>query len=306
VSSTSTTGTSTSTSTSTSTGCGGRGCACAGADQPTSPAAVPVATVNRMPLHPLGQRPDEAELRELAWAELLRQEAVSQGLLPRHPSLDALHLLPRHPSLGAPALSPADRQVIEAMLERAVPLPQPNEDECRRYYEARQDQYVQGQMVHLRHILFAVTPGVDVHALAQRAEQTLLELNRQNGGPGRFAELARQLSNCPSGAEGGDLGWIGPQDCADELAKELFGQKPLRSVGLRPRLVHTRYGFHIVEILGRKQGRRPPFEEVQERIAVQLAQQSRAKSLHQYMQLLAGQAIVTGVSLESSDTPLVQ
>ena len=292
--------------TGTSTGCDGGGCACAGAGQPTSPAAAtPVATVNRMPLHPLGQRPEEAELRELAWAELLRQEAVSQGLLPRHPSLDALHLLPRHPSLGSPALSPADRQVIEAMLERAVPLPQPTEEECRRYYEARRDQYVQGQMVHLRHILFAVTPGVDVHALARRAEQTLLELSRQNV-PGRFAKLARELSNCPSGAEGGDLGWIGPQDCADELANELFGQKPSRSVGLRPRLVHTRYGFHIVEILGRKQGRQVPFEEVQGRIAVQLAQQSRAKALHQYMQLLAGQAVVAGVSLENSDTPLVQ
>jgi peptidyl-prolyl cis-trans isomerase C len=297
----------TGTGTGTSSGCGGGGCACAGSDQTTSPAAAsPVATVNRMPLHPQGQRPNEAELRELAWAELLRQEAVSQGLLPRHPSLDALHLLPRHPSLGAPALSPADRQVIEAMLERAVPLPQPTEDECRRYYEARQDQYVQGRMVHLRHILFAVTPGVDVKALAARGEQTLIELSRQNVGPGRFAELARELSNCPSGAQGGDLGWIGPQDCADELATELFGQKPLRSVGLRPRLVHTRYGFHIVEILGRKQGFQPPFEEVQGRISVQLAQQSRAKALHQYIQLLAGQAIVEGVSLEGADSPLVQ
>jgi peptidyl-prolyl cis-trans isomerase C len=246
-------------------------------------------------LHPAGQRPDESGLRELAWAELLRQEAVRQGLLPGQPGPEA------------PQLLPGDRQVIEAMLERAVRVPQPSEEECRRYYEARQDHYIEGRMVNLRHILFAVTSGVDVHALAVRAETALLELSRQGVDPGRFAALARELSNCPSGAEGGDLGWIAPQDCADELANELFHQKnPLRGIGLRPRLVHTRYGFHIVEVLGRKQGRQLSFDEVRERIAVQLAQQSRAKALHQYIQLLAGQASVEGVLLEATDSPLVQ
>ncbi|HXE47803.1 MAG TPA: peptidylprolyl isomerase [Ramlibacter sp.] len=282
---------------STASGCGGGGCACGGGAQAGSgvETMTPVATVNGITLHAAGQAPDETELRELAWAELLRQEAVRQGLLARHPAVEA------------PALSPADREVIEAMLERSVPVPQPTDDECRRYYEARQDRYVEGRLAHVRHILFAVTNGVNVHALAARAEQALLELSRKDADPGRFATLARELSNCPSGAEGGDLGWIGPHDCADELANELFPQKsPSSGVGLRPRLVHTRYGFHIVEVLGRKQGRQLAFDEVRARIGVQLAQQSRAKALHQYIQLLAGQAVVEGVSLEGADSPLVQ
>jgi peptidyl-prolyl cis-trans isomerase C len=281
---------------STGSGCGGGACTCGGVAQAGSMGTVaPVATINGIALHGVGQAPDETELRELAWAELLRQEAVRQALLPRHRELQA------------PALSPADHQVIESMLEREVQVPQPTEDECGRYYDARQDRYVEGRLVHVRHILFAVTNGVDVHALAARAEQALLELSRKDVDPGRFAALARELSNCPSGADGGDLGWLGPHDCADELANELFPQKnPLGGVGLRPRLVHTRYGFHIVEVLGRKQGRQLPFDEVRERIAVQLAQQSRAKALHQYIQLLAGQALVEGVSLEGTDSPLVQ
>jgi peptidyl-prolyl cis-trans isomerase C len=280
---------------STTSGCGGA-CTCAGTAQAGSDKpAAPVATINGIALHAVGQAPDETELRELAWAELLRQEAVRQGLLPRHRGLEA------------PALSPGERQAIESMLERSVRVPQPTDDECRRYYQARQDRYVDGRLVHARHILFAVTKGVDVHALARRAEQALLELTRKDVDPGHFAALARELSNCPSGAEGGDLGWIGPHDCADELANELFPPKnPLGGVGLRSRLVHTRYGFHIVEVLGCKEGRQLPFDEVRERIAVQLAQQSRAKALHQYMQLLAGQALVEGVSLEGSDSPLVQ
>ncbi len=284
-----------------SSGCGGGACTCggtAGAAEAKTDAAradAPVAMINGIALHQPGQLPDESQLRERAWAELLRQEAVRQGLLPRHPGLEA------------PILSAADREVIEAMLDRAVQVPQPSPEECRRYYDARTENYIEGRLAHVRHILFAVTSGVNVHALAVRAEQALLELSRQGADPGRFAELARELSNCPTGAQGGDLGWIGPQDCADELANELFHQKnPLRGIGLHPRLVHTRYGFHIVEVLGRKQGRQLAFEQVRERIAVQLAQQARARALHQYMQLLAGNALVEGVCLEASDSPLVQ
>jgi peptidyl-prolyl cis-trans isomerase C len=93
----------------------------------------------------------------------------------------------------------------------------------------------------------------------------------------------------------------------DELCNEFFHQTdPLHGIGLRPRLVHSRYGFHIVEVLGRKQGRQLPFEEARERIAVQLAQQSRAKALHQYIQLLAGQSQVDGINLVAADSPLVQ
>jgi peptidyl-prolyl cis-trans isomerase C len=286
---------------STSTGCGGGACTCGGTAQPSllaceASAQAPVATVNGIALHLPGERLAESELRERAWAELLRQEAVRQRLLAP----------PDGGSLEAPVLSANDRQAIEAMLENAVSVPHPTEDECHRYYDARQAHFVEGRMVHARHILFAVTSGVNVHALAIRAEKALLELSGKVG-PGRFAELARELSNCPSSAQGGDLGWVGPRDCADEFANELFLQKnPLPDIGLRPRLVHTRYGFHIVEVLDRKQGRQLAFDEVRERIAVQLAQQSRAKALHQYIRLLAGQATVQGVSLESADSPLVQ
>lgn len=275
----------------TTTGCGSATCQCAG----QGAAQEPAATVNGIALHAPGQRPDEASLRELAWGELLRQEAVRQGLLPRHTGLEA------------PALMPHDQQVIEAMLDRAVPPAVPTAQECQRYYEANKSHFAQGRMAHVRHILFAVTQGVDVHALAVRAEKALLELMRKDVASTRFAELARELSNCPSGAQGGDLGWFGPEECADELANELFHQKnPLRGMGLHPRLVHSRHGLHIVDVLGRKNGRQLSYDEVRERIAVQLAQQSRARALHQYMLLLAGAAQVEGVTLEGADTPLVQ
>ena len=254
-----------------------------------------MAAINGVALAGPGEQLDAAELRERAWAELLRQEAVRRGVLP---------------ATGLPVpplLSEAQQQAIEDMLAGEVPLQMPGEAECRRYYDAHMARFIEGRQVHLRHILFAVTPGVDVHRLAVKAEEVLLELMRKETPPDVFAQRARELSNCPSGAQGGDLGWVGPQDCADELANELFTQKnPLHGIGLRPRLVHSRYGLHIVEVLGRRQGRQATFEQVRERIASELAQQSRATSLHQYIRVLAGQARVEGIDLEAAPSPLVQ
>ena len=182
-----------------SSGCGGGSCGCASGA--TSHAAA--AAINGVALHAPGEQLDEDRLRELAWGELLRQEAVRQGLLPRHDGPCAA------------ALSEGDQQVIESMLERAIPVAVPVGEECRRYYESRKTHFVQGAQVHARHILFAVTPGVDVGKLAARAEQALLELSHKIVEAERFAQLAGELSNCPSGAAGGDLGWIRPPDCAD-------------------------------------------------------------------------------------------
>lgn len=273
------------------TGCGSSACQCTvDADLP-----APQASVNGMALHPPGQRLDAQTLRERAWAELLRQQAVQAGLLPRQAGP------------LAPELSAQQQKVIESMLEQAVATPQPTEEECRRYYEANKPQFVVGQALHVRHILFAVTPGVNVHALTLHAEKALLELSRKEVAPERFAQLAAELSNCPSSARGGDLGWIGPEDCAPELANELFHQKHAQwGMGLHPRLIHTRFGFHVVEVLGRRKGRQAPCEQVSERIATQLAAQARARALHQYMSLLVGQAQIEGVALQGADSPLVQ
>jgi peptidyl-prolyl cis-trans isomerase C len=275
---------------SSSTGCGSSTCACAGLAQPA------VASINGIALHEAGEALDPQTLRERAYTELLMQEAVKQGLLPRYGGLTA-----REPN-------EAQRDIIEAMVDQAATAPPlPTEDECRRHYEAQKNRLIVGQALHVRHILFAVTPGVNVHALSQRAEAALLELSRKDVPAGRFEQLAGELSNCPSGAQGGDLGWVTPEACAPELANELFFQSDSRwGMGVHPRLVHTRFGLHIIEVLGRRKGKLPAFEEVRDQIASQLALQSRATALRQYMQLLVGAAQVEGVELEGADTPLVQ
>lgn len=257
------------------------------------PAVMPA--INGIDLLAPGERLSAQELLERAHAELLRQEAVRLGLLPRHTGLTA------------PELSADDQAVIDHMLETEVASPQPTPEEVQRYYDAHPAQFTVGQARRVRHILLAVTPGVNVPALAQRAEAALLELSHKSVAPERFAQLAAELSNCPSGAQGGDLGWLTPGDCAPEFAKELFFMaESSQGTGLRPRLVHTRFGFHIVDVLEVNPGHLPAFEQLKTQIAARLQWQSRATALGQYMRRLVGLANVEGLELVGDASPLVQ
>jgi len=280
------------TSSSASEGCGSGTCGCASA---ASALAHPAPTINGIALFAQGQNPPAQAVQELAYAELLRQEAVKAGLLPRHRGL------------VAPELNDAERLIVETMVDGAVATPLPTADECQRYFDANKAQFVVGQALHLRHILFAVTPGVNVQALATHAEKALLELLHKDAPAERFSQLASELSNCPTSTQAGDLGWVTPEDCAPELANELFHQNHAqRGNGVHTKLLHSRFGFHIMEVLGRREGEQKTYAEVQERIAAQLTLQSRSKALRQYMSLLVGQALVEGIDLEGADSPLVQ
>jgi len=156
----------------------------------------------------------------------------------------------------------------------------------------------------VRHILFAVTPGVDVVALRKRAEATLLDVRCHDGkAVDGFADAARTLSNCPSGAEGGDLGALTSDDCAPELAREIFGKS---EIGVLPRLVHSRFGLHVVEVRSRTPGVTPAFGDVRGAVVNSLRQQGFVTALRQYLEVLAGEAAVEGVDLKGATTPLVQ
>jgi peptidyl-prolyl cis-trans isomerase C len=99
------------------------------------------------------------------------------------------------------------------------------------------------------------------------------------------------------------LGWLTRADCAPEFARDVFGGA---EIGVLSRLVHSRFGLHVVEVVARQVGEQPLFEQVQGAVALALRQQTWMNALRQYLQLLAGAATLEGVDIEGTDTPLVQ
>ncbi|HEX6137624.1 MAG TPA: peptidylprolyl isomerase [Casimicrobiaceae bacterium] len=214
--------------------------------------------------------------------ELLRQRAVAAGLV------------------ADDADAGATDAAIERLLERDVRTPEPTEAECRRYYEQNAKRFVSGELVAARHILFQVTAGTPVNALRARAERTLSELLHA---PQRFAALARECSNCPSGAHDGNLGQLQRGETVPEFERALFDGTWL---GIRGELVRTRYGFHIVAVDRRASAGTLPYEAVRERIEQMLRARVLERAIAQYVSVLAGAAYVHGVDLAAAPTPLVQ
>lgn len=276
--------------------CGGGHCGCQGGQAADSQAhaAIPIPMVNGVPLRGDAEIIAQEDLRQRAYSELLRQAAQRAGLLAVGdlPALDGV-------------LSEAASAAIERLLECKLRVPEPDEIACRRYYEAHASRFAVGEQVLARHILFAVTEGMDIAALRQRAEGLLVSLRCTDDAS--FAQAAVECSNCPSGARGGELGWITRGDCAPEFAAALFAQdEASQHIGVLPRLVSTRFGFHIVRVEAREAGQRQSFDAVQAGIALTLRQQAYVTALRQYLNLLAGAARLEGLELEGADSPLLQ
>ncbi len=258
-----------------------------------TPAPTHVARINGIALNAESEALSPETLRQRAYTELLRQAAMRDGML----AVDDAAAVDG-------VLSEAASHAIDAWLEAEIQLPEPSEDACRRHHAAHPARYCTGEQVQVRHILFAVMPGTDVVALRNRAETCLLDVRCHDGtASDGFGRAARELSNCPSGEQGGELGWLKPGDCAPEFARELFGHV---EVGVLPRLVHSRFGLHVVEVLKREGGEPQSFEAVRGAVAMALHQQAWVTALRQCMQLLAGQAVVEGIDLDAANTPLVQ
>ena len=143
------------------------------------------ARINGVALHSAGDKLSPDELRQRACTELLRQAAQAARLLDANdaPSADGV-------------ISEAASSAIDTLLEQNLNRPEPSEEACRRHYAAHAGIYCTGERVRVRHILFAVTPGVDVVALRKRAEPIFLDVRCHDD---RFDHAPPQGRRTPNG-----------------------------------------------------------------------------------------------------------
>lgn len=80
-------------------------------------------------------------------------------------------------------------------------------------------------------------------------EAQCLELKRQIEAGADFAAVARQHSQCPSGADGGDLGTFRQGQMVPEFDRVVFNDALHTVHGP----VRTQFGYHLLEITARSQ-----------------------------------------------------
>ncbi|HRD29415.1 MAG TPA: peptidylprolyl isomerase, partial [Caulobacter sp.] len=233
--------------------------------------------------HP-GGSPDEvraAAAHALAVRALLLDRAAELGLV-AEPELD---------ERGREETP--EEALVRAVLAAEVEPETPTEDECRRVYDSRPDRFRSPTLYEASHILFAIDGGGDsASETARMSAQTILSRLRDE--PGRFSTLAAAYSACPSSGVGGSLGQLGPGDLAPEV-ETAFGRLAAGEISAEP--VRSRFGWHILRLDRRIDGRTLPFEQVADRIRLHLESRAWVAAAVQYVSDLAARARSRGVGL---------
>lgn len=196
----------------------------------------------------------------------------------------------------------ADEALVRQLVEQEVATPEPTEAECRRYYENNLPRFRSADIYEASHILIAASPD-DARQRLSGLDTAAAISNAVNEKPELFADFVRTHSACPSRQTKGSLGQIGPGQTVAEFEAALMRMEPGK---IHPEPVETRYGFHIVQLERKIEGRQLPFELVHQRIAAFLSERVSRTALRQYVSLLAGRAKLEGINLDAASSPLVQ
>jgi peptidyl-prolyl cis-trans isomerase C len=227
----------------------------------------------------------QAAARALAVRELLLQEARRVGV----------EAAPIADSAGRRETE--EEASIRALVEREVTVPEPDTEACRRYYEQNRRRFRSADIYEAAHILVAA-PSADRTAYERAREQAEAALAQLRERPELFAALAARLSDCPSAAQEGNLGQITSGQTTPEFERAL---KALAPGALCTQPVATRYGFHIVRLDRKIEGRELPFEAVAAQIDEYLAESVRRRAIAQYIARLASRAEIAGIELAGAE-----
>lgn len=191
---------------------------------------------------------------------------------------------------------------IAALLEQELDVPEPSEEDCRRFHATHAERFSEPTQLQVRHILLAAAPDdAEARDAGYRLGEKLIKQLGEH--PERFTEFAQRHSACPSKEEGGELGWLAP----GQTVAELDGALQHLPEGLHDRPLASRYGWHVVSIDQRVEGRERPYEQLAEHVRHSLREQSTRRALRHYLMALQAEIGVEGISLDDeSGSALMQ
>jgi peptidyl-prolyl cis-trans isomerase C len=143
------------------------------------------------------------------------------------------------------------------------------------YYNKHKDDFKIPEQIHVRHILLSDK---------QKALEVLKMLKRK---PDSFPALAAQFSIDDSNkGRGGDLNWFARGAMVKPFEDVAFALSEKRRIS-RP--VKTKFGWHIIEWLGEKEGSTPSVDDVKDEVTSIL----RKQALNTWIKQLMDEADIT-------------
>jgi peptidyl-prolyl cis-trans isomerase SurA len=161
------------------------------------------------------------------------------------------------------------------------------DEDVRNHWQTHQKDFQAGEEVKVRHVFVALPAGgsaADAENARARAEKALTRIRSGED----FATVAKELSQAPSAAEGGDLGWLKRGTVQAEIEKVALALQP----GQVSDLVKTRTGWQILQVQERRGGGVRPFDDVKEEIRDRLANEQVENYRVQYVAELKKDAVI--------------
>ncbi len=132
-----------------------------------------------------------------------------------------------------------------------------SDDEKRSYFEANRSAF-NGEKVKTSHVLIDTTK-LKTDAELEKAKQEIEEVKKEIDNGADFAEMARKYSTCPSAENGGDIGFFQRKgSIVEEFAKVAFSME----VGEISEPVKTQFGYHIIKVTDKEEGKDVSYEDV--------------------------------------------
>jgi parvulin-like peptidyl-prolyl isomerase len=145
----------------------------------------------------------------------------------------------------------------------------PTQKEINKFYSENRDKlFTEPESVHVRHILVTLGKNDDDKVKKQKKEK-IENIRKQLLKGGNFTELARLYSDCPSKEVGGDLSFIQRGQMSKSFEDAAFSQE---KDAIGP-VIKTEFGYHIIQVLEHKAGKKISLEQANNKIVAYLVRQ---------------------------------
>jgi len=171
---------------------------------------------------------------------------------------------------------------VNRLVEQACSsVAEPTDDEVAAFYAAHKAEYVAPEQVLCQHIL---VKGTDDAAL-DKIKDIRARIVEKGAD---FAEEAKKHSDCPSGQQGGSLGWFGRGMMVPEFDKAAFEMKKGEVSGV----VTTQFGYHIIYKADQRGGGQQTLVDVHDQIRDLLRHEARGRAMDAYVAELREKATI--------------
>lgn len=159
-------------------------------------------------------------------------------------------------------------------------------EEAKEFYDANPDQFMKPESVTASHIL--ITTEADESDEAKAEKKAKLAEIRESiiAETVTFEDAAMENSDCPSSAQGGNLGTFGKGQMVPEFEVAAFSQE----VGEVGTIIETQFGYHIVKVSDHQEEGAVPFEDVEEQLITYLTGQNKQEAIGNYLESLRASA----------------